>query len=260
MTECARFERKIITAVQLDPGLQFVGSSPASGDWYSTGIVLPAAPSTGPSFRRYLVRLCGVHVDDESRCIIRSIRQMLTIGTDIESGTPGLSIPLELDVISPTWRFTNGNVSWHLRAVNPKVVAYTRSFPDAPPTGPPFSNSERGTTSAILSRQDVPYQALDQGQPYGKPVAGLGTFRDIRYPWSQSSEPADLGIEVTGPVDLVLFASVYQTDPATRPAPPAPLPDLSVLRREDAFVLSHPQARYWRIGAEMVVDLCNPGE
>lgn len=260
MTECARFERKIITTVQLDPGMQFVGSSPASGDWYSTGIVIPAAPSTSTSFTRYLTRLCGVSIDANSRCIIRSIRQMLTIGVEVESGTPGLVIPLELDVVSPCWHFTNGNVSWHLRMVNPRVPHNTREFSDSGPFPPPFSAAEDGTTSTILARDNVPYHAMDQGQPYGEPVAGLGTFRDMRYPWSNSSEPADLGIEVRGPGELVLFASVAQTNPETRPAPPPVLPNLAVLRPEDAFVLTFSQARYWRIGAEMVVDLCNPGE
>jgi hypothetical protein len=259
MTECARFERKVITTAQVDPGSAFVGSSPSAGDFYGTGVVLPAAPTLSPH-NRYLVRLCGVSVDTNSRCIIRSIRQLLTIGTEIESGTPGVTIPIELDVESPTWSFVNGNVSWHLRMVNPRVPSTTRTFPDVPGFTPPFSSSLAGITSCILARQQTPYQSLNRGVPYGDPVRGLGTFRDMRFPWSQSSEPAAIGIEVRGPGELVLFASVYQPDPELRPAPPAPLPDLDVLRPEDKFVLSYPNARYWRVGAELIVDLCNPTE
>lgn len=260
MTECARFERKILTAVQVDPANQYVGSSPSSGDYSATGIVLPAGPSSSiPT--RYLTRLCGVRLNQGARCIIHSMRQLLTIGTEIESGSPGVTIPLELDVTSPTWHFVNGNVSWHLRMVNPKVQAFLRTFPDVPPFTTPFASGKDGTTSAILTRrQGPPYRALNEGSPYGDPVRGLGTFRDIRFPWSLSTGSTALGIEVLGPGDLVLFASVYQPDPLLRPAPPPVLPDLSVLRPEDAFVLSHPDARYWRIGAEMVVDLCNPTE
>jgi hypothetical protein len=203
-----------------------------------------------------------VRLNHGARCIVHSVRQLLTIGTEIESNTAGLTIPLELDVTSPTWHFVNGNVSWHLRFVNPKVQAFLRTFPDVPPFTLPFASGQDGTTTAILARSQAPYRALNEGVPYGEPVRGLGTFRDIRYPWTQSSEPAALGIEVLGPGDLVLFASVYQPDPELRPLPPVvlPAPELAVLRPEDAFVLSYPNARYWRIGAEMVVDLCNPTE
>jgi hypothetical protein len=259
MAECARFERKVVTTQQVDPAAQVVGSSPYAGDYYATGIVLPATP-TDIQDGRYLTRLCGVHIDDDSRCIIRSIRQLLTIGAEIPSETPGHVFPIELDVTSPTWNFVNGNVSWHLRFVNPRVGAFTRTFIDTPPFTMPFSGALNGTTSCILTRRQIPiYQPLNRGVPYGSPVRGLGTFRDIRYPWCRSAEPADLGIEVRGPGELVLFASVYQPNPATRPAPPAPLPGL-VLRPEDDFVFRYPDARYWRIGAEMVIDLCNPTE
>jgi hypothetical protein len=261
MAECARFERKVVTTEQVDPAAQVVGSSPYAGDYYATGLVLPPFP-TDIQDGRYLTRLCGVDIDEGSRCIIRSLRQLLTIGAEVPSETPGLYIPVELDVVSPTWNFINGNVSWHLRMVNPRVPAFTRTFVDVPPFTLPFSGSLDGTTASILTRREGPpsYLPLNGGVPYGDPVHGLGTFRDIRYPWSQSAEPANLGIEVLGPGQLVLFASVYQPNPATRPALPVPLPDLSVLRPEDAFVFRYPDARYWRIGAEMVIDLCNPTE
>ena len=259
MTKCARFERKVVTTEQIDPSFQATGSSPSAGDYYATGIVLPAVASSS-SETRYLTRLCGVKVNEGSRCIIRSLRQLLTIGTEIDSGTEGVTIPLELDVTSPTWHLIGGSVSWHLRMVNPRVRATTRTFPDVAPFTRPFSAAQDGITACILARRQTPYVALNSGMPYGDPVRGLGTFRDIRYPWCRSAEPADMGIEVLGPGELVLFASVYQPDPELRPDPPAQLPDMEVLRPEDRFVLTYPDARYWRIGAEMVIDLCNPTE
>ena len=261
VTTCSRFERVVLTTVQVDPAMAFYGSSPYTGDMSGTGVVLPASPTVAApaSARRYLVRLCGLRIGPNARCIIRSIRQLLTIGYEQEM-QGGLLLPVELPVSTPNWHFADGNVSWHLRRVDVERAAFNRRFVDVPLAVPPFSEGTAGLTAAILARNPSPgsYIPLNRGMPYGTDVAGLGTFRDIRYPWVLGSAGSDLGLEILGPADLLFFASVLQTDPERRPRPIEPLPDLSGMTPEDRFVFLHPGARYWRVGAELIVDICNP--
>jgi len=262
MGECVQYERIVVSTQQVDPGVQAIGSSPFAGDLCYTGIVLPQDP-TPDQFHRYLCRLCGVRLGSGARGIIRSFRQMLTIASHIDSATEGLTIPLELDVTSPTWHFVDGNVSWHLRKVNPIVPEISpRMFFDVPPFTQPFSAAQYGTSACILARDATAgaYIPLNRGYPYGDGVAGLGNIHDIRMPWSQSAIGSDLGIEVVGPCELVMFASVFQTDPERRPPAPVEVPDYASLRPEDRFILEFPNARYHRIAAEMVIDMCNMGD
>jgi hypothetical protein len=259
MAECRQYERLIVSTSQIDLAYTGIGSSPMAGDINGAGIVIPDTRTPNRS-RRYLMRLCGVNVNEGARVIVRSIRQLLTIGAVTESNQPGVGYPYELAVTSPVWRFVDGNVSWHLRKVNPKVPeAGPRQFNDVAPLVTPYSASQYGISSTILTRDGAggAYVPLNGADAYGDPVAGLGTFYDMRYPWPNSTEPADLGIEVSGACDLVIFASVYQTDPTTRIVP-AVAPNLLTIGPEDRFLAAFPNARYHRIGAEMVVDICNP--
>lgn len=258
MTTCPRFERVIVTTTQVDPAFDFVGSSPYSADRYGTGIVLPPVSDT-PDGHRLLCNLGGVKLGPNSRCIIQSVRQLLTVGYP-QTMDGGQTMIVEVPVRTANWHFVDGAVSWHLRRVNPKHLQFLQNrFPDNPTSFPPYAQDAYGLTSSILSRHLPPsYAPLNGGLPYGTDVAGLGTFRDMRYPFDLGSANMALGIEVLGPCDLKFFASVKQTDPETRPAPPAILPSLDGLVDEDKFVLTHPEARYWRIGCELVLDICNP--
>lgn len=257
MTTCSRFERVIVTTTQVDPAFDFVGASPYSADRYGTGIVLLPATEISPG-QRILCNLGGVRLGPNSRCIVQSVRQLLTIGYK-QPMDGGQTMVVEVPVRNANWHFVDGSVSWHLRRVNPKKLQFTNRFADTPFYPPPYAEDAYGLTSSVLTRRLNPgYVALNHGLPYGTDVAGLGTFRDIRYPFDLGSANMALGIEVLGPCDLKFFASVKQTDPETRPAPPAILPSLDGLIEEDRFVLTHPEARYWRIGCEMVLDICNP--
>lgn len=250
----------VTTSTQVDPAKALVGSSPFGGDMSNTGIVLPATP-TPSQFRRYLSRLCGAGIDRDEVAFVRSIEQLLTIGAYELVGDPEedpTRYPLELEVTSPTWSFIDGNVSWHLRHVSPQDRA-PRTLWDDFPLAPPFIMDSQGTSAGILARipVDGAYLPLANGIPYGEPVADLGTFRDIRFPWNQRFQ--DLSIEVPGPGTLVLFASVHQTNPDTRVQPNVAV-DGTYLRREDRFVLNHPTARYWRVGARMILDVYHRSE
>jgi hypothetical protein len=239
--------------------MALVGSSPFTGDMSNTGIVLPANPTPSQD-RRYLCLTCGLQIPREEVAVVSSIEQLLTIGAFVDVGDPEedpTQYPLEIPVEDPTWSFVDGNVSWHLRRVT--VTQAARTIYDDFLFFPPYSSNAIATTPSILTR--VPtlgaYQPLNAGQPFGDPVDDLGTFRDMRFPWSQRDQ--NLNMVVSGPCYLMLYASVRQTDPDTRVQPPVTI-DGTYLRREDRFLLNNPTARYWRVGARMIVDVFSKWE
>jgi hypothetical protein len=238
---------------QYDPDKALVGSSPFSGDQANTGIVLPASPTVAQN-RRYLCRLFGMEVNEDEFVVVHAIHQLLTIGAmyDVGDEQDPTQYTLEVPVTDPTWSFPDGNVSWHLRQKN--VAKNSRSLYTDFPFVPPYSANRDGLTSAILARVPVAgaYLPLNGGAPYGEPVSSLGTFKDIRFPWLQVT--ADLKQRIDGPCQIVMYASVWQTDPDTRVQPPV-VADGTYLRQEDRFVMNHDQARYWRIGGRMEVDV-----
>ena len=247
--------RRVIVGAttQYDPAKALVGSSPFNGDSSSTGIVLPAGPTPSQS-RRYLARLLALEVAQDEYIVIHAMHQLLTIGTMLDVGDEQdpTQYPLEIPVTDPTWSFIDGNVSWHLRKVGPKKT--TSSLYTDFPFAPPYASDRQGMTAALLARVPTAgaYLPLNAGIPYGKSVSSLGTFRDLRFPWSQAT--ADLNQRVDGPCQVVLYASVYQTDPDTR-VQPSVIVDGTYMRQEDRFVINHPQSRYWRVGARMEVEV-----
>lgn len=253
--------RQRITAFtkQVDPALMGVGFGPAIGDRTYTGIVLSSAPTVDQS-HRYLCRLCGVSIPAGVRGTVVSIKQLLTIGVAAKvEQDEAPSWIFELPVTDPTWHFADGNVSWHLMRIKPGSTGRKR-FMDTNYYAP-YTHSRDGVDSAILARATpalaapfAGYVPLNGGLPYGDPVAGFGSFADMRWAWSAQDPNEALGIEVEGPCNLVLFASVHQTDPARRTNKPVLVED-SWLRPEDRFVLQNPDARYWRVGGRLVVDL-----
>jgi hypothetical protein len=248
-------DRAVVTAAQIDLTKTGVGGSPFVGDMSSTGIDVPAFPTTEPN-RRYLFRLCAVGVPDRAVCKIHNLRQLLYIGFDqpVEEGQEDEQWRVEIPVTDPLWCFPDGNVSWHLRTVNTFRPDTTIIRPDL---GTMTGTSGRGdTTDAALLCFRLPlapgnYRPLNDGMPYGRAIGGLGSFRDMRYPWSNRG--TSLGLEVAGPCTIALYGSVYQTDPDRRPN--APVIAEAGLRNEDLFVFNNPQARYTRIGARMDVEL-----
>lgn len=238
---------------QYDPAKALVGASPYTGDSASTGIVLPASPTLTQS-TRYLNRLFTLTVAPEEFVVVRSLHQLLTIGTllDVGDEQDPTQYPLELPVTDPTWSFIDGNVSWHLRSINPGN--YLSTLRTDVPFVPPYARGSLGQTAAILAFNPTigSYVPPGGGIPYGSPVSSLGTFKDIRFPWSQVQ--ADLGVRVDGPCQIVMYASVRQTNPDTRVQPLVNV-DGTYMRAEDRFVFNHPQSRYWRVAGRMEADV-----
>jgi hypothetical protein len=176
------------------------------------------------------------------------IRQLTVLQALLTSGSA--SFPAQLEVTSPLWSFIDGNVSFHLR--------YHQLYQDArkfdPFQAPGTDPEMRGLDTALLYDPSGPfYTAPGSGIPPGKDVYGLGTWRENRFPWLNTSW--DMKIPVHGPGVLVLYASVRQTDPVTRPLMPPP-DDLGAIRPEDRFVLEYPTtAVYGRIAGALAVEL-----
>ncbi len=255
---CCRYTRVVSTTRGYDAAWAAVGSSPWVGDMVGYGLQIPATP-TPDQTHRYLFRLCAVEVPPGALAVIRSIRQYLTIGLEVQVGDPPLYRILERPVQDAVWRFPDGGVSWHLRSVQRERPDRERFMDSALPRG--YSMTRTGLDSAILARAITPtYTPLNSGMPYGDDIANMGTMRDLRYPRGGGTQVVDLGIEVPGACEIVLYASVRQTNPETRapwPPEPASLYGITGVLPEDAFLAAFGSCRYWRIAAEMVVDVCH---
>ncbi len=249
-----------ISTTSFDPSFQLRSSGPQGGG-ANTGLLIPQTPSTSPS-NRYLFALCGFALAGAQKARIRGLRQYLTIG-----GTTYQTLPdpprnvnlynVELPVVTPTWRFADGNVSWHLLL--------------CPPQYRYFANAQNGQGQMFRwAQQDAllfespmttgPYVAPWGGQMPGggKPIAGLGQFYDLRFPWETSHGWSSLDFPVEGPGTVVLFASVWQTNPLTRPTITIAggVPTLG-LPPEENFLLAMGAlagVRYTRIAGSLVVE------
>lgn len=256
-------DREIITSAQVDPARTAVGSSPAIGDLTNTGIVIPEY-ATPNQHERYLFLLCGLYVPGNTVAVLRYLRQLLYIGANVQSENEQNDEQwlIEIPVTDPLWSFPNGNVSWHLTkstVFSPK----NQTFPDV------FAGGGSGyvtrgdvTGPGLIARRPAlalgAYEPLNGGMPYGIGIGGLGTFRDMRFPWNDGHDHY-LGLQVRGPCLVQFFASVYQTDPDGRPNKPVAI-EQAGLRNEDVFMFNYPTARYTRVGGRMEVDLITEDE
>lgn len=197
-----------------DPSFQLQGSDPFAS-MTATGLMIPTAPTTSPR-NRYLFALCGAAFPPGSRGRVRGIRQLLTIGGQTYVSAPN-DPPLpptitdrynvEFNVTTPTWRFSDGSVSWHLmRVPNLRPKSNVLNAP-----GLLYRNAVQ---NALLYETLAPYVAPYGGRPPGQAlVPSLSNWHDMRYPW-QAWGIVDAPFE--GPCQIILFASVWQTNPDTR--------------------------------------------
>lgn len=257
MAGCLKRERLVVSTSQIDPSLTAVGGSPFVGDMSATGVLIPAGATPAQS-RRYLVRCCSLGLGPNQTAFIRSMRHLVWIGVELTQVT-GV-VHFEQIVTTPGWRFPDGNVSFHLRRVGTAVLERGRAFGVG---GPPIMGggtacveTPNGHGSGILGNiTGGVYTSLNGGMPFGEDVAGLGTTRDVRYP-PGSTPSQDLDLQVTGPSSVAVFASVWQTNPTTRINWAGSKDIIDGLGPEDRFWVRFDTARYWRVGAEMTVDLC----
>lgn len=251
-----------ISTVGFDQDLQMVGSDPyGSPYWVGQRIPTTVLPNNG----RYLYICSFARFGANRKARLVGARQMVVIGQYIatSSGDNTVNYPLLRQVTTPFWRFPDANISWHLRRVPPgQQMIYNTSNAE----GLQF---RYGTMSTLLYEVASPYTAPYGGLPPGVPlVPDLGTFHDIRFPW-QNGDFDSLDVEIQGPCDIVLFASVKQTNPNTRT--PLVLPSgvpLDVLGPEDGFIASlesaaggfaqqrgpAPNAVYWSVAGSLIFE------
>lgn len=239
-----------VVSAGADPDLFGVGSSPYFGDTGNTFLPVPVAPTTDQR-SRYEYRLCVLPVSSAQIAIVCGLRTYVGIAGTVEES----NIPYEIPVTSPNWKFTDGNVSFHLRRLGPAFYDSRWSAAQIAGTSPQVSGSD----SALLFNQLAgPYIPPGAGIPPGDAVDNLGTWRDMRFPWTAANWDM-MRVPVPGPCTLVLYASIRQTDPETRPTPPEPPCGFGVLSPEDQFLASVLDARYSHVGASMLIELA-PGE
>lgn len=226
-----------------------VGAGPTPLDVYESAILLPPKPSLPDN--RYFVRLLATQVAAGEYVRPLGFRQMLTIGDLIDGWA------VEADVVSPLWKFPDGNVSWHIGWIKgiPGQV-----FPGDPPGVTVMSTSRDlyGETPALL------YTGTDDGQfgrPYTAPAFPVGyesfgnyaTIRDMRAPWNAQGTREDFGPVWAGPGYMFLWATVKQTDPQTRAPFPATI-DCCGIRPEDLFCKNVPTAVYRHIAGALIFE------
>lgn len=256
----SRFE---VASYGFDPDLCCLGSDP-SGSIISAGLRVPTLATTSRA-TRYLFQLATVKLGKCPVWLV-GIGQMLTLYTNTALGSGVPVAPVERFVRSdPSYHFTDATVSWHLRYLR-SVPSYLRKhnvletesfawrwsgsspalvFEDATFNAANLDGRGHPDNYVPLTGYTPPYG----GQPPGVDVAGLGTFNSIEFPWDNPNAQAIEPVKLEGPGALVLYASVWQTNPGTRAvvqapaAYPAPI-DLG----EAGFVLDFPGAVYGRIG------------
>lgn len=220
-----------------------VGSSSLLGD--AIGSYLPVPPMVPDNGSRFLFRLCAVHVPAHEQARVVGYKFSSLIGARIQveiSGESGpldtWSYPLDREVVSPFWSFADGNIVYTIRKL---PIASSRLGVRL--FSPSVQHGSDGLEPALLCLEDP----TDTGRPYappkggefdGEPLVGLDRITDQPGTWSSTEGGQDY---TSGPCTIVAYASVLQTDPATRPyLPLASLPAGELrrsLRPEDQFLL-----------------------
>jgi hypothetical protein len=171
--------------------------------------------------------------------------------------------PEEFLVCSPFWHFVDGNVSWHLVREPSDRRVETRPTTDGPSWA--FKESDSSamlynsfTNTNVNPQSGAPYY-YDVGltkyvpphyQNIWQPIAGLGNFKDMRFPWNVPTTSIAIDEEVEGSCKISLYASILQTNPSTRLQPTIPAASAIYpggLTPESAFVNSFASVQYWRV-------------
>ena len=274
----------------IDEFKQLIGGD-GEGRITSTGLRVPPAPWSPPpvglvhlpQVDRYTMQLVTLRVDTGRRIIIRGLRQLATIG--INAATPDATpYIVEMPVTTPNWGFQDGNIAWGLRRVNrPRERArvtdtdsFRYRFSDTSATGalvyesatfPPTHLSPAGRPDFYTSLTS--YVAPNRGRFYGQALDGqFSTFRDLRFDWKSDEAWDSLHIPVEGPCSVVFYASVRQTNPATRGSLAALLPFAMPdgMPPEEQFLLNFPTngdtgvgVQYWRVAGGIVYENVDGG-
>jgi hypothetical protein len=268
-----------LVSTGIDESLQLTGGVGGGVSW--EGLRVPFAPFAPPNAQdrfigvgNYLFCAFYFELGAGERKRIRGLRLMNKIGLDVGPGPPAAEIPLELFVRTPTWRFRDGWVTYHLREIQPTILnrlrlragpfdTNTLSFRMA--KAPALLYEQIHFPAAHLGGDGKPdyYVFLDgyvppnAGRPYGENIADLGTIYDsTRFPWDSFDawHSCDAVVEGGENTAVAGFIVVHQTNPRTRPVLPG-IPAIPTgLPQEEQFLLDYPGAITWRVGMAAIVE------
>jgi hypothetical protein len=267
-----------VVSTGIDESLQHIGSSGNGGiSW--EGLRVPFAPFGPPledslGIGVYLFCAFYFEVAAGERKRIRGLRCLHKIGLDTNAVVGAAQIPEELYVRTPTWRFRDGFVTYHLRELGPTILNRLRLQAGAFDTnnlsfrmakGPALLYENIHFPAAHLGIDGKPdyYVFLDGyvppngGVPYGTDLGGLGTIYDpSRYPYNNGHAWEDLDVVIEGGENTAVagFICVRQTNPGTRPRLAAAPTITSGISQEEQFILDYPEAIDWRVGMAAVVE------
>jgi hypothetical protein len=277
--------RKVLefSAAGFDENLQGFGGDPYGGQ-SNVGIRIPALATPNPQ-SRYLVQLASFSLPEGRHAKIIGYRQLVTIGGVQTAGTP--PYPIEFQVTTPMWHFVDGNISWHMRSLGSQPTA---GIPSSVLTGavpqPLDTFAYRFATSGsamLYETAAIPpvagnpgtlyvdltaYTPPNQGRPWGKALrsgGNLSTFFGLQTTYETANAWRSLDIDVEGPDTFAFFASVYQSNPASRQVLTVPTTFYpGGVPPEELFLLNFPAGEgfngvnYFRVGGSLIVEF--PGD
>jgi hypothetical protein len=262
-----RFE---ISTIGIDEGLANLSADPFGSTFPAwTGLRVPSFVNEATN--RYLFLLATRQMGPRERTRLRGWRQLITIGASVPSGgeVPDVpSRPFEQAVVTPTWRFPDGNVSWHL-VREPFYDLPARPRP-ADTSGFAFQTSD---TPALLYQSATwsagvdpithapPFYMLNMTSyvaptglpPTWEPIANLGNVHDLRAPWDAARAWDSLDVEIPERCRVSLYATVLQTDPSS-PARGTGLSTIPPTQPEETFLNDVGGAIYWRIAGSLIFE------
>jgi hypothetical protein len=258
-----------VASYGIDEEFQTIGSDPYMGI-NNLGLRVPYLPIASPQ-TRYLFNLASFTLADGQLARIVGFRMFWSLG--VRLGAPGdQPYFVEQPVIQPAFHLADGNVSFHMRRIAHNEVPIPNQGPVVPPLrGMAFRMSDN---PAMLYEQATPagsfyvniraYTPPNLGRPWGTVLqSDMGTFYDQKTQWREHGAWHSLNIPVDGPAQYGFFASVRQTNAATRPVltPPGTFYP-GGLSAEEQFLLNFPfvegestGAIIWRVSGALVVEL-----
>lgn len=260
-----------LVSVGIDEALQGLAGDPYNGT-SSVGLRVPSLVTHGAQ-NRFLFLLCTFWLPEAINGWVRGFRQGWSLGERQIQSTEEGDVPrvVEQWVTTPNFKLPDGNISWHMRLMGKDAPYGLPPNPGAvfdPATGPQQNLAFRDSAGPALLFNTVAsgtpfyvqmtaYTPPLAGQPPGEPLTGeLDTFYDLKTHWDDAHDWEALDIRIQGPCRVAFYASVQQSDPATRPS--LQLPRTIVeggVPPEEAFLANFPNAIIWRVAGALVLEI-----
>lgn len=269
--------RQRISSRGFDPLLNGIGlPGTPSADMLASGLRVPYAPTGGVAptlVQQFLFQLCSIGIGDG--LWLTNLGQLSVLGSEqpVIGDTPNPIFPNVIEQTSAAFRFADCHpIRWGVRRVpkprtqwaaqnvlsadsfcwrwsdNPALLFETAIFP-------PTNLNLNGTPDNYLALTS--YTSPGGGVFPGEPVGGdLGCFDSLDFPWSSPGSKAFEPVWVRPGGQLVFYALVDQTNPATRAKIqiPAGFPVPTTGMPENAFIADFTSTIQFAVGGMMEVE------